>query len=286
MSFSVLSWNVKAFCGGIDVKANRVSTLIHSFAPVPDVVAIYEVENSHGAFRFARHFFPNCICFITEGQNNKEILLIVNHAAFDFVTLTQKHKFKIGNPHLRPGALVTLTQDGIHTNILFLHPASFTSADGFGDRFEMYGHAFSLNERIQELAVAAGEPARLIIAGDLNTMGLQFPRPLVSQRILTGQREIVGLAYMADRAHIDGFDEMSLAVKEHDLTFRNRSGRKTGDLDHVLVSSGLQLVNLGNLDDGTPFTVRVEGWQQLAGDARVDFIDNVSDHCALYFSVV
>ena len=110
---------------------------------------------------------------------------------------------------------------------------------------------------------------REIVHGD------QIPRRLVSHSILTGDEEIDGLIHLAGRARRSGFQGMSFAVKEHDLTFSNRTGRMTGNLDHAIVSSGLQLANLGNLNDGTPFAVRVEGWQQLVGAARIDFIDNV-----------
>jgi len=46
-------------------------------------------------------------------------------------------------------------------------------------------------------------------------------------------------------------------------------------------------VHLAELhDDGSAlFAVRVEGWQQLGGNARKTFIEMVSDHCALYCEV-
>jgi endonuclease/exonuclease/phosphatase family metal-dependent hydrolase len=286
MCFAVLSWNVRKFKGGTDPRADRVADLINSFIPVPDIIVIFEVENSHGVFRFAEHFFPDYTCFITEGQNSQEIALIINRSSFDFVTVTQKYKFKIGNPNLRPGVLATLTQGDVHTNILFLHVASMTLADGFGDRFEILNHALSLNKKIQQLAEDSGEQARLIIAGDLNTMGLQFPsKKIKSHRVLTGEQEIAGLDHLAARAHRGGFQGMSRAPKEHDLTFSNSNGSQKGDLDHVLVSSGLELEQLGNLPSGDLFAVRVKGWQQLYGANRKDFVDNVSDHCALYFRV-
>ena len=126
-----------------------------------------------------------------------------------------------------------MTQDGIHTNILFLHVASMTLADGFGDRFEILGHAFNLNKKIQQLAERSEEPARLIIVGDLNTMGLQFPRKIKSHRVLTGEQELVGLDDLAAQAYRTGFQGMSCAIKEHDLTYSNQSGSEKGDLDHL-----------------------------------------------------
>jgi hypothetical protein len=270
------------FKGGTDQRAERVASLIKRFNPIPDIIAIFEVQSAHGIFRFAEHFFRDYTCFIAEGQNGQEIALLIHPGPFDFIAFTQKYEVKIGNPHLHPGVLVTLTQDGIHTNILFLHIASMTPGDEFGDRFEMLNHALNLNKKIQELAEHAGEPARFIIAGGMNTTGLHFPGKLPSHQVLTGTQEVTGLDILAARAHRDGFQGMSRAVKEHGLTYSSRNGSEKGDLDHVLVSSGLELENL-NMPNKDPFTVRVEGWQQLAGVSQQDFISNVSSHCALYF---
>ena len=285
MPFTVLSWNVEHFDGQGDPRSNDIAAFIQGHNP--DLIAIYELENSHGGFLFAENRFPGFYTFITEGQNNQEVLILANPASFDHVTVTQQHKFRIGNPYLRPGALVTLTQGAVHTNVLFLHSASGTSADAFGDRFEINGHVFNLNERLQEIEQAGGGPARLIVTGDFNTMGLQFPRGLVSHRIQTFQQEIAGVAHLADRAHISNFQGMSFAAKEHDLTFSNPNDRQQSDLDHVLLSNGVQLTNRGNRpSDGNPFQVSVEGWIQLpSGQARNDFINTRSDHCALVFTV-
>lgn len=283
MAFSVCSWNVERFQGGSGAQALAARDLINGFSPRPDIIAIYEVTNSHGAFQFARDFYRSHLAFITEGQNSQEILVLIDPTAFDHVTVVQKHKFRIGNPYLRPGALVTVTQQNVPTNILFVHSASWPFADGFGDRFEILEHVFSLNERVQEISVQTGEPARLVVTGDLNTMGLRYPRNLVSHQMVTGQQELDGVVHLAGRAHIDNFQGMMLATKEHADTFSNRSGSQMSNLDHVLISDGLQLDQLGPA--GAQFEVRVRGWQQLQGQARRDFIDNVSDHCALYFTV-
>lgn len=285
MAFTVLSWNVEHFDGQFDNRAADIAAFIKNFNP--DLIAIYELENSHGGFLFARAQFPGFFTFITEGQNNQEILILANPAAFDHVTLTQQHKLRIGNPYLRPGALATVTQGGVHTNLLFLHSASGTGSDAFGDRVEIAGHLFNLNQRLQELEQAGGIAARLIITGDFNTMGLQFPRKLVSHRIQTGAQEIAGLAHLAARAHIRGFQGMAFARKEADLTFSNANDRDQSDLDHVLVSAGTGLAIRGNrASDGRPFQVSVQGWlQQHSGASRNNFIAGRSDHCALIFTV-
>jgi len=285
MPFTVLSWNVEHFDGFNDPRSNNIAGFIRNHNP--DVISIYELENSHGGFLFAQNEFPGFFTFITEGQNNQELLIMVNPATFDHITVTQQHKFRIGNPFLRPGALATLTQGAVHTNVLFLHSASGTASDAFGDRFEINDHVFNLNERLQELEEDGGIVARLIVTGDFNTMGLQFPRGLVAHRIQTFQQEIAGVAHLANRAHRSNFQGMAFAPKEHDLTFSNPNDRQQSDLDHVLVSAGVQLTNRGNRQsDGDPFEVSVQGWiQQPSGQARNDFINSRSDHCALIFTV-
>lgn len=285
MAFTVVSWNVEHFDGLIDPRANNIASFIQQFNP--DVIAIYELEDSHNGFLFAYTHFQDFLTFITEGQNNQEIMLLVNHVQFEHITVTQQHKFRIGNPYLRPGALATLTQNGVHTNLLFLHSASGTLAEDFGDRAEIANHCFNLNKRLQEIEQSSGLTARLIITGDFNTMGLQFPRKLVSHRVQTFQEEFDGLAHLANRAHRDNFQGMSFASKEHDLTFSNPNNRDQSNLDHVLISSGVNLETRGNRQvDGNPFQVSVQGWiQQPSGQARNEFINTRSDHCALIFTV-
>ena len=285
MAFTVLSWNVEHFKGLSDARANDIAGFIQQYAS--DVIAIYELEDSHGGFLFAQTHFQGFFTFITEGQNNQEILILVNPHRFDHITVTQQHIFKIGNPYLRPGALITLTQQGVSTNVLFLHSASGVLGDAFGDRIEIINHVFNLNTRLQELEQSSGEAARLIVTGDFNTMGLQFPRGLVSHRVQTSQDEVTGIADLASRAHRPNFQGMAFAAKEHDLTFSNPKNRNQGDLDHVLVSAGVNLANRGNRpSDGNPFQVSVQGWiQQPSGQARDDFINARSDHCALIFMV-
>jgi hypothetical protein len=94
---------------------------------------------------------------------------------------------------------------------------------------------------------------------------------------------INGVVELAGRAHINNLAGMTFTFKEHDQTFSNSSGSQASNLDHVVVSDGLQLEQLGPA--GGQFQVRVHGWQQLSGEARRNFIDNASDHCALYFTV-
>jgi exonuclease III len=285
MPFTVVSWNVEHFNGGTDQRATNVANHIQQFNP--DLIAIYELKSEHNGWNFARHFFPGHFTFITEGQNLQEILILVNPANFDHVHITQRHRFRLRNPYLRPGALVTVSQNNAHTNLLFLHTASGTTGDAFGDRVEMAERFFDLNKALQSIEENGGPTARFVICGDLNTMGLQYPRKIQAHRHLTDAEELVGLAELADRARRTNFNGMSIASKEFDITFSNANNNQASGLDHVIVSDGLQLTNQGNrVSDGQPFEVRVQGWQQLGTQAqRNQFINNISDHNALVFEV-
>ncbi len=285
MAFTVVSWNVEHFDGGTDQRANAVAAHIQRFNA--DIITIYELEDEHGGWIFARHFFPGHFTFITEGRNSQELLILVNPANFGHVAITQRHRFRLRNPFLRPGALVTVSQDNVHTNLLFLHTASGTTGDAFGDRVEMAERFFDLNRALQAIEEDGGPPARLASCGDLNTMGLQYPRRIQANRLLTDAEELDGLRELATRAHRANFQGMTVAPKEFDITFSNANNRQASGLDHVIVSDGLQLTRQGNRPDGQPFDVRVEGWQQLATQAqRNQFINDISDHNALIFEVL
>lgn len=160
-------------------------------------------------------------------------------------------------------------------NILFLHTDSGTRAPDFGNRQEMFEKISSLKKSIDKLSQNSG--GRLIVLGDLNTMGLLYPTRRKAHRRVTEDEEIEAL----DSA--GGKVAMSLLAKEFDVTYNN--GKLTSNVDHVLASDNLTFVQKGTKDSGEPFYVSVRGWQQLAGNARKAFIDNISDHCSLLVEV-
>lgn len=298
MAFTVLSWNVEQFEGLADPNDHKIAQYIRKSNPDrpidsmaqkywPDIISIYEVKNSHQAFLFANKYFKKYLTFITDGPNNQEIMILIKEDKFNHITVTQKHKFKIDNPYLRPGALVTVTKNNLHTNLLFLHSKSGIKADAFGDRFEITKHIFNLNKHLQRIQEDSGLEARLIILGDLNTMGLKFPKSLVAHEIQSNEDEINGLAYLAEKAYRSGFNGMKFAIKKHDLTFSNKNDRLQSNLDHVLISDGIQLDDLGTRpSDSLPFQVSVNGWIDKPTVAlRNQFIADYSDHCSLFLKV-
>ena len=137
--------------------------------------------------------------------------------------------------------------------------------------FEKIG---SLKKAIDRIARKAGN---LVVLGDLNTMGLQFPKPRKKDsRVLAGE-EIAALGTFAA--------DWGMRVLPKDLDHTWTGGAGDSDLDHVVASEGIEFQTLGKRPDGSPAEVLVRGWQQLVGAARKSFVAEVSDHCSLYAEV-
>lgn len=268
MALRVLSWNVEHFRSGGKVKAVADHIKGHD----PDVFALYEVENL-GVLELMRDHFANYSFHLTDGPEVQEILVGYKGSSRYQATFVQKREFKAYNPSLRPGACLTLRKDSVYLNLLFLHTDSGTDAAAFGNRSEMFDKVWSMKATIDKMA----ETGHLVVTGDFNTMGLYFPRPAKKNLAVAAAREIEVLGTAGSKA------SMTLLAKEHSLTFSN--GTLESDLDHVLASNGLGVKTLGTRADGVKYQVAVSGWQQLSGALRDDFLNNVSDHCALVFDL-
>lgn len=268
MAIRVLSWNVEHFRDGSKISAVAEHIKKHD----PDVFALYEVENIN-VLELMREHFPKHTFHITDGPESQEILVGLRVSSSYQATFVQKREFKAFNPKLRPGASLTLRKGNAYLNFLFLHTDSGTDAAAFGNRAEMFDKVWRMKSAIDKLA----EQGHLIVTGDLNTMGMYFPKPTKKNLAVGADREVEVLGELASKVG------MVRLVKEFDDTFCNE--RLTSDLDHVLASEGLKVRNLGTRSDGGKFQVQVDGWQQLSGTQRSNFIRNVSDHCALVFTV-
>jgi endonuclease/exonuclease/phosphatase family metal-dependent hydrolase len=272
MSFSILSWNVEKFDGEA-AQLEQVSKHITTLDP--DVFGLFEVENVNILNLITGHL-PEYDFNLTDGPQTKEILVGVRRNKFEQSTFSQKREFKVYNPFLRPGALLTLKLDDNFYNVLYVHTDSGTEARDFGNRYEMYDKMWNLKNAVDKRAAAMGQQGNFIILGDLNTMGLLFPTKRKSDRRVSEEEEIKALAASAKRR------EMSLLPKELPTTFNNE--RFEADLDHILAAENLNFAPLGQ-HNGQPFFVKVTGWHQLAGHAKTQFIRTVSDHCSLYCKV-
>lgn len=209
---------------------------------------------------------------MTYGPQSQEILVGARRSLQTF--FAQKTQFQSGNPFVRPGALITITFDNEPYNLLFLHPKSKTDPWSFGLRDDVFSRVVRLKQTLEGLS-AAGD-ARLIVCGDLNTMGLNYGKKAV---IESGQ-EVSGLKERMEEA---GF---LLLRKSHQETWADRGGKfEAADLDHVLITAPVKMAAIKGADAG--IYVAVDGWNRFPAKSqeRESFIRNVSDHCSLFFEI-
>jgi endonuclease/exonuclease/phosphatase family metal-dependent hydrolase len=172
----------------------------------------------------------------------------------------------VGNTRLRPGGLLSVLERkaDTFTNLLFLHTDSGTDAVAYSNRQKMFMKVWSLKRALEQLPEQQGR-ARLIVLGDLNTMG--------KKKGPSGADEIALLQTQAARHN------MRMLQKSHDVTWAG--GSMTSNLDHVLASDDLKFkIQRASAE------VLVDGWVQRTGTARTNFVKNISDHCLLYAEVM
>ena len=274
--FSVMAWNVEHFKGGT-ARLNKVVKHIEN--QDPDVFALFEIEK-FDVQTLMEEKFPTYDFNLTDGPQSMETLVGHRHGVFQQAVFTQKREFKAFNPSLRPGALLSVKHSGNFYNLLFLHTDSGTGAPDFGNRQEMFGKINKMRKRLND--IASDSNGRLVVLGDLNTMGLFYPTRRRSDQLVTGAEEIKALNKSSAKV------EMSIVAKEFSDTFNNGktgSRKLISDLDHVIISDEIQLNSLGTLADGSDWFVNVKGWQQLSGNAQKKFIDDISDHCSLLIEI-
>lgn len=270
MKFSVLSWNIKHFKGGA-ARLQEVASHIES--QQPDVFALLEIENVD-VRALMEQAFPGYDFALTDGPEVQEILVGWRRTTFEQAVFSQKREFDVGNDKLRPGALLSVRQQAVWYNLLFLHTDSGTDAPAFGNRAEMFGKAWKLKGALDRHLGGDGA-SRLVVMGDLNTMGLMFPRTGKKYLRVDSPTEIAALA---EAAKVAG---MKLLGKSRDVTWKGSAGES--NLDHVIASASLEFTRFGDGSDAPQ--VRVLGWPDLAGVAQTTFLKNVSDHASLYLEI-
>ncbi len=277
-SIKILSWNVEHFK---TAKQTEVAKIIQSYAP--DVFGIYEVEAA-AIYDFMIQHFPNYSVFITEGQQTQEILVACNNR-FEGIKFQQKKEFKSGNPRLRPGAFLTFKYPGKDQyNFLFLHTDSGTSAVDFGNRTEMFDHSYNLKRALDH---AAGKPTNFLIMGDLNTMGLKYPRPYKADKIAETPEELEYLDFHAYRkAGRSARKKILPKLRRLTKPAGTFYGKSYGmvDLDHIIASDHLQFEPQDNFGETDQHEIRLDGWRKHLGDkAKIEkYCNDISDHCLLF----
>lgn len=272
MPFSFLSWNVEHFRQNPDLAARSVRIAAHIRQQDPDVFGLFEVETVD-IISLMQSEFPDYTFGITDGPETQEILVGWRNATFDQASFTQKREFNAHNEQLRPGALISLRNGTVYYNLLYLHTDSGPDAAAFGNRFEMFDRVWKLRKALDKKVLDSGgtiTAAHLVVLGDLNTMGLFYPTNTLANALVRAPREIEVLGIQAAKVG------MQLLSKDEPLTYNN--GNLKGNLDHVIADAGLVFLPPA---PGVAEAVHVEGWPQLQGSERKDFIDNVSDHASL-----
>ncbi|MGH3690500.1 MAG: endonuclease/exonuclease/phosphatase family protein [Microbacterium sp.] len=268
-AFSLASWNVEHFANP-GSRVDRVVTFLSGLdsGRGPDVFALYEVEGKE-VFDELVTKMPGYTFHITEGTATQEILLGVasKHTAF----FTQRTEFNSGLQFLRPGALLTVTVDGKHYPMLFMHTKSGTEPLGLGLRDDMLRRALDFK---RNLDTAAGGVANYLFLGDLNTMGMAYTYLrerdiLADQEILKMQKFAVGRG-------------MRLLSKDEPFTWSQGSTGSIppSNLDQVVASAHMTFTSLSG------FEVTVLGWPKEPTQSSSDkWIRDFSDHGCLYLEV-
>jgi len=264
-AFSLASWNVEHFKD----EPKRVTRVVDFLKEQdPDVFALLEVEGKE-VFGQLVERMPDYQFHITEGPQTQEILVGAKHGLTAFYT--QKVEFKSGIQTLRPGALLTVTVNGLHYSILFLHTKSSSKPIGLGVRDDQFERAYKFKRLLDRIAGGKGK-ANFLFLGDLNVMGMQYPfekdivPPLELKKIDRDTRKV----------------KMRRLTKNHPATWWNGPGSRfaPADLDHVVASDHLNFKPF----DGANIAVR--GWPALRTEQdKAAWINDYSDHGLLYLEL-
>ncbi|MHA2121070.1 MAG: endonuclease/exonuclease/phosphatase family protein [Promethearchaeota archaeon] len=270
-AFSVVSWNVEHFHGD-PKRVNRVVSFLEEQAP--DVIALYEVTGKE-VFSQMTDKFPNYTFQITEGPQTQEILVGIKNRFTAFIT--QKVTFRAGTTHMRPGQLVTITEDDETYLLLFLHLASGDNPRNWGLRDGMMHKAVKFRHTLDK-ALGGKHIANYIFLGDLNTMGMEYP----FDKDIEADTELRKWDSWASRYY-----GMCRLEKTHDMTWwgGSTSSFNPSNLDHVYAAKHLEFKQFKD-SNNNKVDVSVRGWvDESTVPAQDKWINNYSDHSLLYFEV-
>lgn len=275
MGFSFLVWNVEKFKENPS-RTIKVDELIEHFRP--DAFGILEFLAKNAARTLVHQFFDEYDFAFTDSQRAIEILVGWKRGKFRQVLYTQRREFQGGDSNLRPGGLLCLKQQNsdVFDNLLFLHTDSGRTEKDYENRQKMFKKIWSMKSAIESLGVQQGH-ARFMALGDLNTMGR---KTVGSKPAISATEEIEALGIAAEDAG------MRILPKSHSKTWSTPSG-SLSELDHVVASNDLKFLQRTSNDaQNNPFNIEVRGWNMLSGNARRSFIENISDHCALFGELI
>jgi endonuclease/exonuclease/phosphatase family metal-dependent hydrolase len=278
MKFSFLSWNVRRYAGS-ESRLEEADQLITNLDP--DVFGLIEFMAKKKVRELMFDRFPEYDFAVTDSKMGIEITVGWRRNHFNQVIWTQRREFRAGDMNLRPGGLLSVNTDNEYYNLLFLHTDSGTSQQDYDNRKKMYQKIWKLEKALK--SASPSNNANLIALGDLNTMG--------KGTTISGASEIKKLAKAATENNMVLLDKDQYAtwhqwgtgprhnrkkLKVSELANANKS-----NLDHVVASNNLSFLSAGAGNN----PIHVEGWNQLNGVQRVNYLWGLSDHSALYGEV-
>lgn len=264
MGFSFMVWNVENFTADDPVRTGKIADAIHENSP--DVFSLLEFRARNSARSLVLDNFPDYNFAFTYSSRGMEILTGWKRGKFQQTIYTQRRDFA-ATKDLRPGGLLSIRQQGQSQfyNLLFLHLDSGTKYKDHYNRRKMYKKIWNLNDKLKELPVQQ-KKSRLIVLGDLNTMG---------KKEITGQEEIRLLANAAKR------NCMRLLKKSYNYTWKGNAKYPDADLDHVIASSDVDFMTVENC------SIQVNGWNQMNSEKeQKEYAKNISDHSYLAGTVI
>ncbi len=264
---SFASWNVEHFRGKKD-RVDRVVSLLDEVNP--DIFAIYEVEGKTVFGKLMEKMSTHSF-FITEKTDKANMEILIGFRKTLNVFITQRDEFRSKVPTLRPGTLATVRKGEEDYCFLFLHLKSFPDPRSWGLRDDMFRNAASLKRTLNKIGEDKNH-AKLIILGDLNTMGLNAPYNNISD--LTTDQEIEFLEKRFAKVNLKRLS------KTAEMSWWNGSEKYApgSRLDHVFADEEL---NFKTFENGAK--IKVIGWPELETKAKkLKWINNYSDHALLY----
>ena len=277
--FTFMSWNVRMYRGS-KPRLEDVDRLLTRFSP--DVFGLLEFKAKKRARELMFDRFPEYDFAATDSTGGLEVIIGFRRGKFDQVIWTQRRDFNNLPRSLRPGALISVNLEGEWYSLLYLHTDSGTRDSDYKNRWTVFDKIWSLEEALKQ-GSPSGRP-NLIVLGDLNTMGKgsTISGPSEIQRLESKAKQNGMLMLTKDAEHTwhewgKGPRGNRRRLKVSELATAMRS-----NLDHVIASQDLDFVVHG--DDGQA-AIHVEGWQQVTGTDRVNFLWSLSDHSALFGEV-
>ena len=151
----------------------------------------------------------------------------------------------------------------------------------FGNRNEMFEHAFNLKRVLDD--VAGGE-TNFMILGDLNTMGIKVPTSVDGAPSRSDRRgsRLHRLREPEEGQTRQNPEYEKRLTKPEGTHFSERYG--ISDLDHIIASAHLEFEDQQNTGELFKYEVLLQGWRDFPEDSvdRVQYASDISDHCLLF----